>query len=400
MSISIKAHLLGMLAGALAATALLAFAYPGPSRAVEPAAGASSAGAPPPASASSTAAATTAKAAKCDDKNTLGVERVVEIDTTDGPRLGNLQYKDIDFLKPGEVVLTFDDGPSRQTTPQVLEALALHCTRATFFMVGRMAISDPEMVKRVASLGHTIGTHTWSHQNQGALSAKSAEREIELGISAITAALGKPIAPFFRFPYLSDPRRSIAELEKRNQAIFSIDVDSYDWRARSRSVMHNNVLSQLQKRGKGIILFHDIQRVTSSSLVDLLDELKRRKFNVVHIVPKATAVTIAAYDDIVAKEFGRKQGLAAAKPLTTRAMVWPMSEGPATASVQRPAEQEALPWARSTAATEAAAPPRANRKSAARRTTQTGVEGAPEQRSRPWKREEPTWQEQMFQHYQ
>lgn len=398
MTISIKTQLRGTLAGAMAATALLAFAFSGPSRAVEPAAGASSTGAA--ASASPEAAATLAATAKCNDKSTLGVERVVEIDTTDGPRLGNLQYKDIDFLQPGEVVLTFDDGPSRQTTPKVLEALALHCTKATFFMVGRMAISDPEMVKRVASLGHTVGSHTWSHQNQGALSAKSSEREIELGISAITAALGRPIAPFFRFPYLNDPRRSIQELEKRNQAMFSIDVDSYDWRAKSRSIMHNNVLSQLQKRGKGIILFHDIQRVTSSSLVELLDELKRRKFKVVHMVPKATAVTVAAYDDIVAKEFGRKQGIAAAKPLATRAMVWPMSEGPATASVQRPASQETLPWAKPTAATEDAAAPRANRKAASRNTTEMGGQKAPEQRARPWKREEPTWQEQMFQHYQ
>lgn len=280
--------------------------------------------------------ANTAQAA-CDEKTALGVERIVEIDSKDGPQLGHVQYKDIDFLEPGEVVLTFDDGPSPQTTPAVLEALAAHCTKATFFMVGRMAVASPDLVRKVDALGHTVGSHTWSHKNLARQSAKGAEREVELGVSAITAALGKPIAPFFRFPYLSDPRGVKQHLEQRNQAIMSIDVDSYDWRARSRSAMHNNVLSQLDSRGKGIILFHDIQRVTSGSLKALLDELKRRKYKVVHLVPKATAATIASYDEMAGKLLAKSQFAAAQKPLTTRSVVWPASAGgDPDATVTRP----------------------------------------------------------------
>jgi len=271
-----------------------------------------------------------AHAAGCDSKSALGVERIVEIDSKDGPRIGHVQYKEIDFLEPGEVVLTFDDGPSPQTTPAVLKALSAHCTRATFFMVGRMAIASPELVRRIDALGHTVASHTWSHKNLGRLSSDSAETEFELGLSAITAALGKPIAPFFRFPYLSDPRRVIRHLEERNQAIMSIDVDSYDWRARTRSKMHNNVLSQLEKRGKGIILFHDIQRVTANTLIDLLDELKRRKFKVVHLVPKTTAATLARYDQKAGEMLAKREIAAAKAPLTTRSVVWPMA---ATASV-------------------------------------------------------------------
>ena len=77
-------------------------------------------------------------------KGVLGVSRVVEIDTSKGARFGNMQYKDIDFLKPGEIVLTFDDGPLRPKTTSVLNALEGHCTKATFFMVGRMALVDPD----------------------------------------------------------------------------------------------------------------------------------------------------------------------------------------------------------------------------------------------------------------
>ncbi|HRY07300.1 MAG TPA: polysaccharide deacetylase family protein [Hyphomicrobiaceae bacterium] len=321
--------------------------------------------------------------AACDEKTALGVERVVEIDTKDGPRLGHVQYKDIDFLEPGEVVLTFDDGPSPQTTPAVLEALAAHCTKATFFMVGRMAVASPELVRKVDWLGHTVASHTWSHKNLGRQSVRGAEREFELGLSAITAALGKPIAPFFRFPYLSDPRRVIRYLEERNQAIISIDVDSYDWRSRSRSKMHHNVLSQLDSRGKGIILFHDIQRVTASSLKELLDELKRRKYKVVHLVPKSTAATLASYDEMAGKLLAKSQLAAARKPLTTRSMVWPMAAGgtPPDATVSRPESQAKYASAKSeTSATPA---PAATPQRTSRSRTSRAAANQPAPRPRP-----------------
>ena len=114
----------------------------------------------------------------CASSNVLGVSRVVEIDTSTGPKFG-FQYSDANsFLAEGEVVLTFDDGPLRAYTKPVLEALAAQCTKATFFVVGRMAVADPEMVKEYARRGHTVGTHTWSHANLAHLSAPKARAEI------------------------------------------------------------------------------------------------------------------------------------------------------------------------------------------------------------------------------
>src|SRR5262245_15735425 len=75
----------------------------------------------------------------------LGVARTVAIATSDGPHFG-FQYRDRALLNDGEVVLTFDDGPSRAYTRPILEALAAQCTRATFFMLGRMALADPQLV--------------------------------------------------------------------------------------------------------------------------------------------------------------------------------------------------------------------------------------------------------------
>ncbi|KUO61366.1 MAG: hypothetical protein APF80_05980 [Alphaproteobacteria bacterium BRH_c36] len=265
------------------------------------------------------------KPACSDRKGILGVSRVVEIDTAGGRRFGNMQYKDIDFLKPGEIVLTFDDGPLRGKTTAVLNALEAHCTKATFFMVGRMALVDPAMVREIDRRGHTVGTHTWSHKMQGSLSQSSGEQEIELGVSAVALALGKPVAPFFRFPYLSDPARMQAHLNDRDHGIFSIDVDSLDFRTRSGSTVMHRVLSGLKLHGKGIILMHDIQRSTAAGIADLLDALAREGYKVVHLVSKRPAKTLKAYDEMAQKEADRRKKYADSRPLADRSIVWPVS---------------------------------------------------------------------------
>src|SRR5215813_10144218 len=94
---------------------------------------------------------------------TSGVARTVEIDTAGGPGFGFEHFKDLDFLKDHEVVLTFDDGPWPGNTPAVLKALADQCTKALFFPVGKHAVWHPEILKQVAAAGHTVGSHTWSH---------------------------------------------------------------------------------------------------------------------------------------------------------------------------------------------------------------------------------------------
>lgn len=269
-----------------------------------------------------------AEKASCDTRSgALGVSRVVEIDTTGGPLLGNMQYRDIDFLKPGEVVLTFDDGPLRRHSLPVLNALERHCTKATFFMVGRMAVSDPDMVQEIHRRGHTVGTHTWSHKNLARQSQKSATREIELGISAISAALGQPVAPFFRFPYLAATKRMIGHLQDRDTATFSIDIDSRDFRTRSGSVMADRIMRDLKRKGKGILLFHDIQKSTARGIDQLLNRLKRGGYKIVHLVPKAPTTTLASFDDQGMLELIKRKKAASSRPLAKRSVVWPIALG-------------------------------------------------------------------------
>ena len=247
----------------------------------------------------------------------LGVSRTVEIDTTDGPGFGFAQYKLYDFLQPGEVVLTFDDGPWPKNTPAVLEALKAHCTKATFFTIGKHAVWHPQILKQIAAEGHTVGTHTFSHANLSKRKMKGAagRAEVEKGLSAVKFALGAPPAPFFRFPFLQDPKEMVAYIGSRNHAMFSMDLDSFDFKYRSPKRVIRSVMSKLKKKGKGIILMHDFQRSTAKAMPELLKALKDKGYRVVHLTAKEPAVSIAEYDAEIEKEFGGPT--ANAKPLSS-----------------------------------------------------------------------------------
>jgi peptidoglycan-N-acetylglucosamine deacetylase len=232
----------------------------------------------------------------------LGVSRVVEIDTTGGPGFGFEHFKQYDFLQPGEVVLTFDDGPWPQHTPAVLAALAANCTKAVFFPIGLHTMWSPQILREVAAAGHTIGSHTWSHKDLSKLSFEDAKDEIEKGVSAVRWALGAPAAPFFRFPALKHPPEVVTYLGQRNIAIFSTDMDSFDFRIRKPEQVINSVMTKLKKNGKGIVLMHDFQKATSEAAPELLKQLKMNGYRVVFMKPKQPVETIAAYDEQILKE--------------------------------------------------------------------------------------------------
>lgn len=268
--------------------------------------------------------ATAAAAGKC-APNAIGVARTAEIKTAGGPRFGRQQYQDNDFLVDGEVVLTFDDGPSSIFTPQIIKTLDAHCTKATFFMVGSRALAEPRIVKDIARRGHTIGTHTWSHANLRTIGAVRAKDEIELGFSGVQRAAGQPIAPFFRFPYLADSRAMMTHLQSRDIANISIDADAYDYKTLNPAEVHKAIIAQVTAKKKGIILFHDIQSSTAHALNGLLSDLKARGFRVVHIVPDTSATSIAAYDVLATREASQRLIAVAANPLAKRAVTWPLA---------------------------------------------------------------------------
>lgn len=221
----------------------------------------------------------------------IGTSRVIAIDPTEHARIGSMQYPESLPLAHKEVVLTFDDGPLPAYTGRVLETLARECVKATFFMVGRMAQAYPDWVRRIYNSGHTVATHTHSHVTRfRRLSYEKSVEEIEQGIGAVKAALGdrRALAPFFRFPGLNASREVEGYLADRGLMVWSADIPSDDWRPISADTVLARSLARLDRKGRGVILMHDIQARTALMLPELLQELKARGYRIVHVVPAAS----------------------------------------------------------------------------------------------------------------
>jgi peptidoglycan/xylan/chitin deacetylase (PgdA/CDA1 family) len=268
--------------------------------------------APPP------APAAVPQQAACANPDALGVARVVEIDTTGGPGFGFEHFKQFDFLADKEVVLTFDDGPWPNNTPAVLKALADECTKGLFFAVGKHATYHPEILRQVLAQGHTVGAHTWSHVNLNSkkMTEQQAKDEVEKGFSAVKFALGTNPAPFFRFPQLQHNPAIVTYFGTRNVAMFSTDLDSFDFRKESTpDKIVSNVMTKLDKLGKGIILMHDFQKHTAEALPTLLQRLKAGGYKVVQIKAKTTFQTLPEYDEALLKDL--KVPTTSARPISS-----------------------------------------------------------------------------------
>ena len=253
---------------------------------------------------------------KCDNPKAWGIERVVQIDTTGGPGFGFEHFKAYDFLRDKEVVLTFDDGPWPGNTERVLKALADECTRALFFPIGKHAGWHPEIMKRVAAAGHTVGSHTWSHKDLSKLSDDEAKVEIEQGLAAVSIALGnKPVAPFFRFPALRHPPNMLKYLGTRDIGVFSTDMDSFDFKMRRPEQVIKSVMAKLEKHGKGIILMHDFQHATAEAVPELFKKMKEAGYKVVWVTGKTPVEPLPESRQIVLKEMGG--GLDEGRPMSS-----------------------------------------------------------------------------------
>jgi peptidoglycan/xylan/chitin deacetylase (PgdA/CDA1 family) len=237
------------------------------------------------------AAGAPAFAAECPgNPDALGTSRVLTVDPAEHPRIGSMQYPESLPLENKEVVLTFDDGPLPPYTNRILETLAAECVKATFFMVGRQARAFPDMVRRVYNEGHTVASHSQNHPLIFTrLSMPAAENEIEQGRGSVAAGLGdeRALAPFFRFPGLGRSNGIEDYLAAHGIMTWSADFLADDWRHITAQQVLTRALDRLERKGKGVLLLHDIQPRTALALPVLLKALKARGYRIVHVVPAA-----------------------------------------------------------------------------------------------------------------
>ena len=219
-------------------------------------------------------------------------ERIFQAGPLAGRTLECASAADI-ILRPGEVVLTFDDGPRAGRTSKILRTLDDFGVKATFLMLGSAAKANPQLAQEVALGGHTVGSHTYDHVDLETVSRQEALDEIAKGEDALSAALagaGQSLSPFFRFPYLSQDGFLRTSLTQGGAVVLDVTIDSKDYYKDSAAVVAARTLARLDARGSGIILFHDIHQRTVDMLPAFLAELEERGYSVVRLVARDKGV--------------------------------------------------------------------------------------------------------------
>jgi len=179
------------------------------------------------------------------------------------------------------IAMTFDDGPSATLTPKLLDILATHQIKATFFVIGENVAEHPEIVARAAREGHEIGNHSWSHPNFGKMSDDGVRSQLQRTDDAIKSATGA------RPTLLRPPYGSITAREKRwihdqfGYQIILWDVDPYDWKRPGPPVVRNRILKET--RPGSIVLSHDIHPGTIEAMPSTFDALEAKGFKFVTV---------------------------------------------------------------------------------------------------------------------
>ncbi len=192
---------------------------------------------------------------------------------------------------PGKIVLTFDDGPSPDWTPKILDILKEKGVHASFFIIGENGIAHPRLVQRILAEGHDLGNHTFTHPNIGEVSDSVAGVELNATQRLIEALTGRSTR-LFRPPYFGDAEPTSAEeiapmevAEKLGYLTVGLKIDPDDWQRPSPEQIVERVLAQatnpdVEKRGQ-IVLLHDAggdRSSTVAALPQLIDTMRAKGF--------------------------------------------------------------------------------------------------------------------------
>jgi peptidoglycan/xylan/chitin deacetylase (PgdA/CDA1 family) len=160
---------------------------------------------------------------------------------------------------PTQMALTYDDGPNDPHTLRLLDVLAKHEARATFFLIGRYVRQRPEIARAIQSAGHEIGNHTYSHPNLIFLSAAKLRQELEDCNKALEDALGRKVS-LFRPPFGGRRPNVLRTARAMGMQPIMWSVTAYDWSAKSAAAIVLKATSQVASRRKPqseIVLLHD-----------------------------------------------------------------------------------------------------------------------------------------------
>ncbi|MDE0605611.1 MAG: polysaccharide deacetylase family protein [Acidimicrobiaceae bacterium] len=171
---------------------------------------------------------------------------------------------------PGDIVyLTIDDGPHPVYTPQILDVLARHNTRATFFVVGYLVERYPAVFERIVAEGHTVGNHTWRHEDLTTLSRDSFDETV----ARTQEILGEHATPCLRPPYGSRDAFTREWAAAHGLALALWTVDTFDWRNPGAAMIANRIVAGATDGA--IVSLHDGGGDRSQTVEALDDAISR-----------------------------------------------------------------------------------------------------------------------------
>lgn len=157
------------------------------------------------------------------------------------------------------VALTYDDGPGRKLTPQLLDLLAREGVHATFFALGRSTVTAPDIISRTVAEGHLVGSHTVTHANAWKTNPLTFHRDMMAGMQAINQAGGS--GGDFRPPFGKMTLASLVAAAASRIKLGWWTIDSQDsWDRRPI----DDVMAQIAEQGGGVILMHDLDQYKSA----------------------------------------------------------------------------------------------------------------------------------------
>lgn len=186
-----------------------------------------------------------------------------------------------------QVILSFDDGPHPTLTQKISTALEKVGVRAHFLQVGKNVKNYPHVTKLLSARGHSIGNHSWDHADFTTLSLEDQIKQLADTNKIIFETIGW-VDPFFRYPYGATTAKLNDFLKAHQASSFLWSVDSNDWKKinsdgtiRTNAQVIKDTLNQLDKKGRGLVLFHDVHARTAELIPAFLTTLHKKGYKVV-----------------------------------------------------------------------------------------------------------------------
>ncbi len=182
-----------------------------------------------------------------------------------------------------KIALTFDCGASAAPTPGILATLSDAGLRVTFFLTGRWAEQNPELVKQIAAAGHEIGNHSYSHKDFRKLSDEAIIEQLRRTEDIVRGLTGRSTKPLFRPPYGGRDKRVLSIVGEEGYRSIYWSLDSWDAfkKGITGAEIEKRVLDRIQ--GGDIVLLHCGSAATAAILPDLIEKLQKRGYEIVKV---------------------------------------------------------------------------------------------------------------------